>query len=234
VSEEGEVRFGRILAAELKISGKTCRHFEFKDAEGLESFYDAEGNSLSGVSAGAGAVSAGFRPAFRVTLPPILNRIRATRALTYAAAPGTPVMAAGNGTVVQAGWSEWLRQPDRAASYQRDYYPLRHLRDSPAAFVRRASLAGPGDRVVGSTAWPPVPISTMSFGVNGVAKDARRIDLGNGEPVGKPIGLPSSRCVSLSPLSCIAAPRPGGGRRSNRFDHRSVGLLDRCPSVPPV
>ena len=45
VSADGEVRFGRILAGDLTMSGKSLTAFRF-DAGGHAAFYDAQGNSL--------------------------------------------------------------------------------------------------------------------------------------------------------------------------------------------
>lgn len=185
VSEEGEVRFGRILAAELKISGKDLPAFRFKDSKGRESFYDAKGNSLKRAFLRAPVqfrrVSSGFSSG---RFHPILNRIRAHQGTDYAAASGTPVMAAGNGTVVQAG---------RSGGYG-NLIELRHTNGITTRYGHLRSFAGgirPGARVsqgqvigyVGSTGLATGPHLHYEFRVNGVAKDARRIDLGNGEPV---------------------------------------------------
>jgi murein DD-endopeptidase MepM/ murein hydrolase activator NlpD len=45
VSADGEVRFGRILAGDLTMSGKSLTAFRF-DGDGHPAFYDAQGNSL--------------------------------------------------------------------------------------------------------------------------------------------------------------------------------------------
>jgi murein DD-endopeptidase MepM/ murein hydrolase activator NlpD len=223
VSEEGEVRFGRILAAELKISGKDLPAFRFKDAEGLESFYDAEGNSLKRAFLRAPVqfrrISSGFSSG---RFHPILNRIRAHKGTDYAAAPGTPVMAAGNGTVVQAGWSG-------------GYGNLIELRHTNGITTRYGHLRGfasgvrPGARVsqgqvigyVGSTGLATGPHLHYEFRVNGVAKDARRIDLGNGEPVRKADRAAFEQVrVALAALLYRGAPTPvaGGDRIVSTID----------------
>ena len=45
VSEDGEVRFGRVLAADLTMSGRDLTAFRF-DTDGRAAYYDADGNSL--------------------------------------------------------------------------------------------------------------------------------------------------------------------------------------------
>jgi murein DD-endopeptidase MepM/ murein hydrolase activator NlpD len=185
VSEDGEVRFGRILAAELKISGKDLAAFRFKDAEGQESFYDAAGNSLKRSFLRAPLqfrrISSGFT---RSRYHPILNRFRAHQGTDYAAASGTPVMAAGNGTVVQAGRSGGygnLIELRHANGITTRYGHLRGF----ASGIRVGARVSQGQVIgyVGSTGLATGPHLHYEFRVNGVAKDARRIDLGNGEPI---------------------------------------------------
>jgi len=185
VSEEGEVRFGRILAAELKISGKDLPAFRFKDAEGRESFYDAAGLSLKRAFLRAPVqfrrISSGFSSG---RMHPILNRIRAHQGTDYAASPGTPVMAAGNGTVVRAGWSGGygnLIELRHANGITTRYGHLRGF----ASGVRAGARVSQGQVIgyVGSTGLATGPHLHYEFRVNGLAKDPRRIDLGNGEPV---------------------------------------------------
>ncbi|MGH7657652.1 MAG: peptidoglycan DD-metalloendopeptidase family protein, partial [Gemmatimonadales bacterium] len=105
VSELGEVRFGRILASELRIMGKDMAAFRFRDSEGEEEFYDDSGESLKRAFLRAPLqfrrISSNFNPGRR---HPILNVVRAHKGTDYAANKGTPVMAAGNGKVVRAGW----------------------------------------------------------------------------------------------------------------------------------
>lgn len=185
VSEEGEVRFGRILAADLKISGKNLPAFRFKDSQGSESFYDAEGNSLKRSFLRAPVqfrrISSGFT---RSRYHPILNRFRAHQGTDYSAASGTPVMAAGNGTVIQAGRSGGygnLIELRHANGITTRYGHLRGF----ASGIRTGARVSQGQVIgyVGSTGLATGPHLHYEFRVNGVAKDSRRIDLGNGEPV---------------------------------------------------
>jgi murein DD-endopeptidase MepM/ murein hydrolase activator NlpD len=187
VSEEGEVRFGRILAAELRISGKDQPAFRFKDSQGSESFYDAEGNSLKRAFLRAPVqfrrISSNFS---RGRYHPILNRVRAHQGTDYAADPGTPVMAAGNGTVSQAGRSGGygnLIEVRHANGITTRYGHLRGF----AKGIRSGVRVSQGQVIgyVGSTGLATGPHLHYEFRVNGVAKDARRMDLGSGEPVKK-------------------------------------------------
>ena len=46
ISEEGEVRYGRVLAGDLSIGGQEYNAYRFTAADGTTGFYDADGHSL--------------------------------------------------------------------------------------------------------------------------------------------------------------------------------------------
>jgi murein DD-endopeptidase MepM/ murein hydrolase activator NlpD len=184
-SELGEVRFGRILASELRISGRDLPAFRFHASDGAEQFYDDKGESLKRAFLRAPVqfrrISSNFNPGRR---HPILNVVRAHKGTDYSANAGTPVMAAGNGTVLRAGW---------AGGYGR-LIELRHANGITTRYGHLSRFAGgirAGARVsqgqtigyVGSTGLATAPHLHYEFRVNGTAVDSRRINLGNGEPV---------------------------------------------------
>ena len=185
VSEEGEVRFGRILAADLKIAGKSLPAYRFKDRKGAESFYDEEGNSLKRAFLRAPLQFRRISSSFsRSRFHPVLNRYRSHQGTDYSAAPGTPVMAAGNGTVLRAGRSGGygnLIELGHANGVTTRYGHLRGF----ARGVRAGTRVSQGQVIgyVGSTGLATGPHLHYEFRVNGVARDSRRIDIGDGEPV---------------------------------------------------
>lgn len=185
VSEEGEVRFGRILAADLRISGKALPAYRFRDRKGVESFYDEAGNSLKRAFLRAPLqfrrISSNFS---RSRFHPVLNRYRSHQGTDYSATPGTPVMAAGNGTVLQAGRSGGygnLIELSHANSITTRYGHLRGF----AKGIRSGTRVSQGQVIgyVGSTGLATGPHLHYEFRVNGVARDSRRIDVANGDPV---------------------------------------------------
>ncbi|MGH7702235.1 MAG: hypothetical protein ACREMO_04040, partial [Gemmatimonadales bacterium] len=101
ISTEGEVRFGRLLAAELTVGGRPLSAYEFDDAEGHTSYYDGAGASLRRSFLRAPVefrrISSGFR---EVRFHPILRLWRKHEGLDYAAAPGSPVFAVADGVVL--------------------------------------------------------------------------------------------------------------------------------------
>jgi murein DD-endopeptidase MepM/ murein hydrolase activator NlpD len=185
VSEEGEVRFGRILAADLRIAGKALPAFRFRNSRGAESFYDQEGNSLTRAFLRAPLQFRRISSSFsRSRFHPVLNRYRSHQGTDYSATPGTPVMAAGNGKVLRAG---------RAGGYG-NLIELSHANGVTTRYGHLRGFAGgirTGVRVsqgqvigyVGSTGLATGPHLHYEFRVNGVARDSRRVDIGEGEPV---------------------------------------------------
>jgi murein DD-endopeptidase MepM/ murein hydrolase activator NlpD len=186
VSEDGEVRLGHVLASDLTVSGKSLTAFRFGGGSGRTAlYYDAEGGSLRRAFLRAPVE---FR---RITsnfagrrFHPVLGRSRRHEGTDYSALPGTPVMAAGDGTVLRAG---------RAGGYG-NLVELRHLNGittryghlrSFARGIRAGARVEQGQTIgyVGSTGLATGPHLHYEFRMNGVPKDSRRVQLGGGSPV---------------------------------------------------
>jgi murein DD-endopeptidase MepM/ murein hydrolase activator NlpD len=184
VSEDGEIRFGRVLASDLTMSGKSLTAFRF-EADGRPAFYDAEGNSLRRAFLRAPVQFRRISSRFaRARFHPVLGITRRHEGTDYAAAPGTPVMAAGDGVVLRAG---------RAGGYG-NLIELRHRNGITTRYghlrgfargVRAGARVEQGQTIgyVGSTGLASGPHLHYEFRVNGVAKDSRRVELGNGAPI---------------------------------------------------
>jgi murein DD-endopeptidase MepM/ murein hydrolase activator NlpD len=103
VSSEGEVRYGRILAARLDVAGKAQYAFRF-DAADRSEFFDEKGHSMRREFLRAPVefkrVSSRFSSR---RLQPLLRVYRAHRGTDFAAAYGTPVRAVADGSVQFAG-----------------------------------------------------------------------------------------------------------------------------------
>jgi murein DD-endopeptidase MepM/ murein hydrolase activator NlpD len=186
VSEDGEVRLGQLLASDLTISGKslTAIRFEPEDGRGAM-YYDAGGGSLRRAFLRAPLefrrISSNFAGA---RFHPVLGRTRRHEGTDYAARPGTPVIAAGNGVVLRAGW---------AGGYG-NLVELRHLNGITTRYghlrgiarnIRRGVRVEQGQTIgyVGSTGLASGPHLHYEFRVYGVAKDSRRVKIGAGAPV---------------------------------------------------
>ncbi len=188
VSEDGEARFGRVLASDLTISGKSLTAVRFSPSNSRSAVYfDADGGSLRRAFLRAPVefrrISSNF--AYR-RFHPVLGRTRRHEGTDYAARPGTPVLAAGDGVVLRAGW---------AGGYG-NLVELRHLNGITTRYghlrgigrkVRRGARVEQGQIIgyVGSTGLASGPHLHYEFRMNGVAKDSRRVKIGGGAPVAK-------------------------------------------------
>jgi murein DD-endopeptidase MepM/ murein hydrolase activator NlpD len=184
VSADGEVRFGRILAGDLTMSGKSLTAVRF-DAGGHPSFYDAEGNSLRRAFLRAPVQFRRISSTFaRARRHPVLGITRRHQGTDYAASPGTPVMAAGDGVVLRAGWGGGYGNLIELRHRNGITTRYGHLRGF-ARGIRAGARVSQGQTIgyVGSTGLASGPHLHYEFRVNGVAKDSRRVDLGNGAPV---------------------------------------------------
>jgi murein DD-endopeptidase MepM/ murein hydrolase activator NlpD len=188
VSEDGEVRFGRVLASDLTISGKSLTAFRFTPSTARTALYfDTDGGSLRRAFLRAPVefrrISSNFAGA---RYHPVLGRVRRHEGTDYAARPGTPVMAAGDGVVLRAGW---------VGGYG-NLIELRHLNGITTRYghlrgfarkVRRGTRVEQGQIIgyVGATGLASGPHLHYEFRINGVAKDSRRVKIGGGAPVPK-------------------------------------------------
>ena len=206
VSDEGEIRFGRVLAADLEIAGKRLTAFRYQQTNGTTAFYDAEGQSLKRAFLRAPLqfrrISSSFNRARR---HPILGITRRHEGIDYAADVGTPVMAAGDGVVRQAG---------RAGGYG-NLIEIRHANGIVTRYGHLSRiLTRTGVRVtqgqvigqVGATGLATGPHLHYEFRVNGAARDSRRMDLGQGAAVAR--AERASFEVERDRLSTLLYPAP--------------------------
>ncbi len=185
VSEEGDTRLGRVLAAELWASGRRMPAFRYADAGGHPGYFDDEANSLRRAFLRAPVEFRRISSSFsRSRYHPILKIRRRHEGTDYSATSGTPVMAAGDGRVIRAG---------RAGGYG-NLVEIRHVNGITTRYAHLRRFAS-GIRVgrvvrqsdvigyVGRTGLASAPHLHYEFRVHGVARDSRRVDLGDGKPL---------------------------------------------------
>ena len=185
IDPAGEVRYSQVLGSDLVIDRRHLEAYRFEKAGTTLGFFDGDGRSLRRAFLLAPLqfrrVSSGFSNA---RFHPILGIWRHHEGTDYAAAYGTPVRAAGDGVVLRAG---------PAGGYG-NLIELRHLHGIVTRYghlsrfasgIRRGVRVTQGQTIgyVGATGLATGPHLHYEFRVNGVARDPRRVNLGNGEPV---------------------------------------------------
>lgn len=186
VSEEGAVRFGRVLASDLTINNHRLTAFSYVPASGKPGYYDAEGQALKREFLAAplefryitsGVTGRRFHP--------VLKIYRAHQGIDYSANSGTPVRAAANGVVVRAGWAGGYGNMVELRHRNGITTRYAHLREI-AAGVRAGRSVMQSDLIgkVGTTGTSTAPHLHYEFRVNGVPRDPRTMKFDAGEPLG--------------------------------------------------
>jgi murein DD-endopeptidase MepM/ murein hydrolase activator NlpD len=186
VGVEGDVRFGRMLAAELTVRGRELDAYEFDGSDGRTSYYDANGvathRSFLRVPVEFKRISSGFTAA---RFHPILRQWRKHEGIDYAAAPGSPVMSVGDGVVLRAGWAGGYGKLVEVQHTNGVVTRYGHLKGfakgiKPGVHVTQGQCVG----FVGSTGLATGPHLHFEFRLNGSAADPRVV---LAEEAGQPI-----------------------------------------------
>ncbi|HTV33390.1 MAG TPA: M23 family metallopeptidase [Methylocella sp.] len=103
-SEDGEGH-NRLLYAVITARNETYRYYRFRTPDdGLIDYYDADGRSSRKFLIRMPIVGGRFTSGFGIRFHPILGYSRPHTGVDWAAPVGTPIFAAGNGTIISAGW----------------------------------------------------------------------------------------------------------------------------------
>ena len=166
---------GDIIAAAFTNKGETYEAYRYTDAAGDTSYYDEQGISMRKAFLKAPVdftrVSSNFNPN---RLHPIYKTKRPHRGTDYAAPRGTPVYAAGDGRVVEAGYSRANGNYvfiQHGESYKTHYLHLDKRRVKKGERVEQGGVIG----TVGSTGAATGPHLHYEFLVNGVHRNPRSV-----------------------------------------------------------
>ncbi len=185
VSEDGEVRFGRVLAGQASIGGHDLQAFRYLPASGRSGYYDADGKALRREFLAAPLqfryITSGVTGR---RYHPVLKSWRRHEGIDYSANAGTPVRATANGVVLRAGrnggYGNMVEIRHRNGIITR-YAHLRSIAAGirPGRSVTQSELIGQ----VGTTGLSTAPHLHYEFRVNGVARDPRTMKFETGEPL---------------------------------------------------
>ena len=183
---DGEaVGAGRIVAAVFENRGKTFQAFGWRDGDGNDGYYAADGSALHKAFLRSpmafSRVTSGFSNA---RFHPILQTWRAHRGVDYAAPIGTPVRATANGRVqfvgTQNGYGNVIVL-QHAGAFSTLYAHLSRF----ASGVRAGSRLAQGEVIgyVGQSGWATGPHLHYEFRVANVQRDPLTVALPGGEPL---------------------------------------------------
>lgn len=166
---------GRVLAAYFTNQGQTHTAYFYQDSQGQPGYFAPDGTSMRKAFLRAPLdftrVSSNFNPR---RLHPVFKTVRPHNGIDYAAPTGTPVYAAGDGRVVQSGFSQangnyvFVQHGDK---YVTRYLHLHKRLVKTGQRVRQRQLIGQ----VGSTGYATGPHLHYEFLVNGVHRNPRTI-----------------------------------------------------------
>jgi murein DD-endopeptidase MepM/ murein hydrolase activator NlpD len=166
---------GPILAASFTNRGETFEAYRYTDLEGDTSYYNESGVSMRKAFLRAPLdftrVSSNFNPN---RLHPIYKTQRPHRGTDYAAPRGTPVYAAGDGRVVEAGYTRpngnyiFIQHGEQFVTH---YLHLHRLKVKKGTKVKQGQVIG----TVGSTGAATGPHLHYEFLVNGVHRNPRKV-----------------------------------------------------------
>jgi murein DD-endopeptidase MepM/ murein hydrolase activator NlpD len=114
VTESGRtVETGDLLYAELDAKGGVTRFYRFDRKEGGSDFFDEAGKNIKGFLLRTPVDGARITSLFGMRKHPVLGFTRAHQGVDFGAGTGTPIVAAGDGVVVEArrwgGYGNWIR-----------------------------------------------------------------------------------------------------------------------------
>ena len=182
---EGEkLKDGVILAAEYINRGTAYRAARYVDEHGTVDYYTPEGRSVRKAFIRAPVDFTRISSAFDLgRRHPVLNTIRAHRGVDYAAPSGTPVRAAGDGTVSFRGARNGFGNTvtvEHGGKITTLYAHLSRFADiSVGSRVQQGQTIG----YVGMTGLATGPHLHYEYQVNGVHRDPETVAMHSSEPV---------------------------------------------------
>jgi len=183
IYRDGEyLREGNILAATFINQGDRYQAIRFEDDEGI-GYFAPDGRNMKKAFLRAplnfSYISSGFNPR---RMHPVLKRIRPHNGIDYYAPRGTPVYAAGDGTVVRSDYSKANGHHvfiKHAGGIETRYLHFTKRTVKKGQRVRQGQTIG----TVGSTGLATGPHLHYEFVVNGVHRNPRTVPLPKVEPL---------------------------------------------------
>jgi murein DD-endopeptidase MepM/ murein hydrolase activator NlpD len=170
-----------LLSATMTIGGETRRVFRFQGDDGTVEYFDEAGRSLKKFLLRKPILEARLTSGFGVRIHPVLGYAKGHKGVDWANKVGTPIFAAGNGTIIKADWSSGYGRRieiQHANGYVTTYNHQSAFARGIAAGtrVRQGQVIG----YVGSTGLSTGPHLHYEVIVNGTYVDPMRIRVPRG------------------------------------------------------
>lgn len=183
---DGEfIGYGDILSARFVNQGRTFTAVRYTTENGVSDYFNAQGRSMRKAFLRAPVEFSRISSSFNLRrMHPLYKTVRPHRGIDYAAPPGTPILAAGDGRVEIASRTK----PNGR------YVVIKHGEQFVTKYLHLSKFASgikSGKRVnqgqiigyVGSTGYATGPHLHYEFLVNGVHQDPRTVSLPQAKPV---------------------------------------------------
>ena len=178
------VKSGDLLYTSFSPRGKTLSYYLFENEKGRENFYDETGKTAKRKLRATPVSGARISSGYGNRRHPILGYVKKHKGVDFAAPTGTPIMAAGAGKVVKAGWyggyGKYIRLK-HSDGYQTAYSHLsRYGRGIKAGrYVTQDQIIG----YVGTTGRSTGPHLHYEVILNGKHINPRRLSQLSGKPI---------------------------------------------------
>ena len=176
-----DVRSGNVLYAQIVLRGKPVRFYRHETAEGTSDFFNENGVSIRKSLMRTPIDGARLSSGFGMRKHPILGYNKMHRGTDFAAPPGTPIYAAGDGVVEVAKWNGGYGKYIRIrhnSTYKTAYAHMKRF----ARGVTKGSRVEQGQVIgyVGTTGRSTGPHLHYEVLVNDQQVDPRRVKMPTG------------------------------------------------------
>jgi murein DD-endopeptidase MepM/ murein hydrolase activator NlpD len=180
------VKAGDLLYTSFSPRGKTSDYWLFEDSKGRENFYDAKGKTAKRKLRATPINGARLSSSYGRRKHPILGYRKMHAGVDFAAPRGTPILAAGSGTVERAnrygGYGNYIRIR-HTDGYKTAYAHLKSFARGvkSGAYVKQDQVIG----YVGTTGRSTGPHLHYEVHLNGKKINPRRLSQLSGKPLSK-------------------------------------------------
>ncbi|MBL0374900.1 M23 family metallopeptidase [Rhizobium sp. KVB221] len=172
-----------LLYIHAKFGDTDTRLYRFQDPDDMSiDYYDQDGKSLKQFLIRNPLPNGSFRSGFGMRRHPILGYMRMHTGVDWSAPRGTPIIAAGNGTVIKAGWDRGGYGNQTLIQHPNGYVTSYNHQSAIAKGVKEGAKVVQGQVIgwVGTTGQSTGPHLHYEVIVNGNKVDPQRIRLPGG------------------------------------------------------